>query len=377
MKLEKFISGGFIEQYQYKSFIPEKIDHVWTWDDPQINVLLENANKVLGELNAFSLIVPDIDLFIHMHVLKEAQASSKIEGTKTEIDEVLLDKEVISPEKRDDWVEVQNYISAMNHGVERLNEIPLSNRLLKEMHEILLSGARGENKLPGEFRESQNWIGGNSLSDAVFIPPPKEDVPRLMGDLEKFLHHKDLNVPHLIKAAISHYQFETIHPFLDGNGRIGRLLITFYFVSNEILEKPCLYISDYFEKNKAMYYDLLTLTRKKNDLKSWITFFLNGIIQTASKGRDAFKKILELRNNVEIKIQKLNRKSIKGKILIDYLYKKPIIGLNDVQKIFNSTKPTANSLIKDFIRLNILFEFTGNKRNRRYVFKDYFNLFLK
>src|SRR6185369_5624766 len=232
MKMEEFSSGVFKQQYQYKSFSPTPVNQVWTWEEPKVNTLLEKATQALSALNAYSLIVPNVDLFIQMHIMNEANKSSRIEGTQTEMDEALMDVEQIDPEKRDDWQEVQNYVQAMNHALTTLEKLPLSNRLLKETHATLLQGVRGERKTPGEFRTSQNWIGGLSLQDAVFIPPHQNEVDDLMTDLEKFWHNDEIEVPHLIRIAISHYQFETIHPFLDGNGRIGRLLITLYLVSH-------------------------------------------------------------------------------------------------------------------------------------------------
>ena len=255
MKFETFKAGAWIARYQYKSFEPVLVDHAWIWEDATINALLESANRALGELNAFSLIVPDIDLFIEMHVVKEAQTSSRIEGTQTGMEEALMPEDQIQPEKRDDWREVRNYVDAVNGAIAELRTLPLSNRLLRTTHEILMRGVRGENKQPGEFRTSQNWIGGSSLTDAVFIPPHPDGVPALMSDLEKFWHDDSITVPHLIRLAISHYQFETIHPFLDGNGRIGRLLVPLYLVSNGLLVKPSLYLSDFFERNRASYYD--------------------------------------------------------------------------------------------------------------------------
>ena len=262
-KIESFIAGHWQNRYQYKSFEPTHINTSWVWEEPKINTMLERATKALGELNAFSLIVPDIDLFIQMHITKEAQTSSKIEGTQTQLDEALMPEEQIQPEKRDDWREVQNYIKAMNQAVNSLKELPLSNRLLKETHHTLISGARGKHKLPGEFRSSQNWIGGSGLMDAAFIPPHHEGVPELMSDLEQFWHNDEIFVPHLIRIAISHYQFETIHPFLDGNGRVGRLLIPLYLISHGVLEKPSFYISDFFERNRASYYDALMASHHK------------------------------------------------------------------------------------------------------------------
>ncbi len=375
MNLKDFKAGVYYKQFQYKSFLPEKINHTWLWDEPKINVLLERATQSLGELNAFSLIVPDIDLFIQMHIAKEAQASSKIEGTNTNIDEVLMDKSVIAPEKRDDWQEVQNYIKAMNFAVKELQRLPLSNRLLKEMHKILLTGARGEHKSPGDFRKSQNWIGGSNLSDAVFVPPSHENVPDLMSDFEKFLHNDQIDVPHLIKAAIGHYQFETIHPFLDGNGRIGRLLITFYFVANKLLIKPSLYLSDFFERNRTSYYDSLSRVRTSNDLSQWVKFFLNGIIATAEKGKITFHGILQLKNDIDARIVKLNRKAERGREFMNLLYRNPVIRTSDVVSALGITPKSAIKLIDDFQKLKILHEMTGFKRNRVFVFEEYLKLF--
>ncbi|MEW6558262.1 MAG: Fic family protein [Elusimicrobiota bacterium] len=376
MNLNDFKAGTYIQQYKYKSFSPEKINHTWVWTEPEINTLLEEATRALGELNGLASIVPDIDLFIQMHIIKEANTSSRIEGTKTGIDEDLMRKEEIAPEKRDDWQEVQNYVHAMNYAIDKLKDLPISSRLLQHLHLILLEGVRGEHKSRGEFCRSQNWIGGSSLSDAVFIPPHHEDVPGLMSDFEHFLHNEEIHVPHLIKIALAHYQFETIHPFCDGNGRIGRLLITLYLVSNGLLSKPSLYLSAFFEKNRASYYDALSRVRASNDLIHWVKFFLNAVIVTAKKGKVTFSSIFALKNEIDGRIINLNRKAPKSRRLMNLLYSKPVITVSDVEQYLAISTPTANEYIKTFTKLNILVEMTGKSRYRHFMFQEYLNLFM-
>jgi len=376
MKLEEFKAGNFKKQYQYESFSPVPINVSWFWEDAKINTLLEQATRSLAELNAFSLMVPDVDLFIQMHVVKEANTSSRIEGTQTQIDEAIKEKKYIEPEKRDDWQEVQNYVQAMNEAIEELKTLPLSNRLLKRIHDILLQGVRGEHRTPGEFRRSQNWIGGTSLADAVFIPPHHEEVAGLMSDLEKFWHNENVDVPHLIRIAISHYQFETIHPFLDGNGRIGRLLITLYLVSKGLLAKPSLYLSAHLEKHKGAYYDALTTVRASNNLIHWIKFFLVAIHETSEKGKETFQSIMKIRSEVEKQILGLGKKAPNARKLLTHLYCNPIVGVNEVANHLDITHQTASALIRDFQRLEILRERTGYQRNREFIFANYLALFL-
>ena len=377
MRIEDFKAGKYIDQYQYKSFLPEKIDHEWIISTPDINSLLSEANRLIGELNAFSQLIPDVDYFIKMHIAKEATTSSKIEGTKTNIEDVLIKEEDISPEKRDDWNEVQNYINAIKFSISELEKLPISNRLIRNTHKVLLRGVRGEKKDPGEFRNSQNWIGA-TLKDAIYIPPHQSEVLDLMTDLESFLNDQKILTPHLIRIAIAHYQFETIHPFLDGNGRIGRLLITLYLVSNGILNKPSLYLSDFFEKNRNNYFDNLMIARTRDNLSQWIKFFLVGIIETASSSINVFKKIIILREKIEIgKISKMGSKAKKGLILIKSLYQNPIIDSNSICDLLDIAPSTANRLILDFQKEEILEELTGFKRNRKFIFREYFDIFQK
>jgi Fic family protein len=375
MKFESFVSGSWKQQYQYKSFQPTSINQEWAWEDPRLNVLLEQATKSLGELNAFTLIVPDVDLFIQMHIVKEANNSSRIEGTRTEMDEAVLDESAIRPERRDDWREVRNYVKAMNSAIAELHRLPLSMRLLRQTHEILMTGARGERKTPGEFRRSQNWIGGASLADAAFIPPHHEDLPDLLRDLEAFWHNNTIMVPHLVRCALSHYQFETIHPFLDGNGRIGRLLITLYLVSHGLLNKPSLYLSAHLEKHRGTYYDALTRVRESNDIGHWVRFFLQAMIDTTESGKQTFQRILTLRQEVDALVITLGRRAENAHILLRQLYQEPAVSVNQVCELLGLKYYTANQLVGAMVELGVLQEETGWQRNRIFVFRKYLDVF--
>jgi len=376
VNIKDYKAGTLRKGYQYQYFLPGKINHSFFWSDETINELLEKASLKLGELNAFSMFVPNTDMFILMHVYKEAVFSSRIEGTQTNLEEALIEEKDIKPEKHNDWQEVNNYVIAINSAIEMLAELPLSNRLIKHTHKILLSSARGEHKNPGEFRHSQNWIGGASLADAVFVPPAHEELTELLADFELFLHNSDIKIPHLIRIAIAHYQFETIPPFLDGNGRIGRLLITLYLVSSGILEKPLLYLSDFFERNKTLYYDNLTLVRTNNDLAQWIKFFLTGIIQTAEIAVITLKSVIELKSSIEReKILTLGKRTKMGNLFLNSLFSKPVVTIKDVQTTTGLSTKAANDLVKAFTELKILREITGHQRNRIFIFDEYVRMF--
>ena len=376
IELEKYQAGHFEKNLGYKYFVPSTINDEWTWKTPALNLLLEKAAIKLGELNSYARLVPNIDLFIQLHVTKEAVVSSHIEGTKTNMDEALLPVEEIHPERRDDWQEVNNYIKALNNAIEELKSLPISSRLLKETHKILLQSVRGEHKLPGEFRTSQNWIGGTSLHDAVFIPPSQHLVNELMSDLEKFLNNDEINVPLLIRIAIAHYQFETIHPFLDGNGRIGRLMITLFLVSEGILDKPLLYPSLYFEKNKSLYYDNLSNVRTKNDMLQWIKYFLVGIEQSAAKAVETLSNILKLKESIEKEINSnFGRRSNSAHTLVHFLFKDPVISIDKAAKECNLSFKAANDLVALMQKFNYLKELTGQSRNRIFIFEPYLKIF--
>ncbi len=376
MDIQEFRADSYKKGNEYRYFLPEKINHSFFWTDTVINELLEKASLRLGELNSFSRFVPDTEMFIIMHIFKEAVVSSRIEGTQTNIEEAFIEEKEIDPKRRGDWKEVKNYVNAMNAAIEELKTLPLSNRLIKNTHEILLSSGRGKHKNPGEFRQSQNWIGGTSLADAVFIPPAHTELPDLMSDLEFFLYRSESQVSHLVKIAIAHYQFETIHLFLDGNGRIGRLLITLFLVSSGILEKPLLYLSDFFEKNKTQYYDNLTLVRSKNDLGQWIKFFLRGIIQTAENAVPTLKNTMELKASIEKeRILLMGKRSKQGIEFLHLLFKKPVVTIKAVQTMTGLSPKAGNDLVKAFVEQKILVEITGYQRNRVFVFDEYIKMF--
>lgn len=376
MNLVDYQSGHYEAQYEYQSFLPALINHAWVIADPALLQLQSQADRALGELNAFSQLVPDIDFFIQMYVAKEATYSSRIEGTQTNIEDIFKNAADVAPEKRDDWAEVQNYIQALNYAVARLDTLPLSNRLLREAHAILLQGVRGATKQPGAFRTSQNWIGV-SLKNAAFVPPHHERVNELMSDLEKFLHNDNYYLSPLIKIAIAHYQFETIHPFLDGNGRLGRLLIPLFLASEQILVKPALYLSDYFERNKTAYVDHLMAVRQGNHMREWLLFFLYGVAETAHSSIAVFKSILVLKERIDREV--LPRFSVRrqgnAQQLIHYLYRHPIIDVKTITELLETTQKTAGVLIEDMVSYGVLTEMTGQRRNRLFVFKEYLALF--
>ena len=372
--MEKFKAGVYISQTGYKSFEPNKVNRNWIISNIQIINLLSKADRFLGRLDMYSEYV-NIDLFIRMHIAKEATQSTKIEGTQTNMEEAFLEKSEIAADKRDDWEEVQHYIAAMNEAVQLLHKLPFSSRLIKQTHKTLLSNVGGKHKLPGEYRRSQNWIGGASINDATFIPPVHSSIDELMSDIEKFVNDEGNELPDLLKIAIIHYQFETIHPFLDGNGRVGRLLITLYLVSKGILKRPILYLSDFFERNRALYYDNLMRVRTHNDLEQWLKFFLTGVIEISKKGVEIFDGILQLQKHIDIQIRTLGSRAKDAQLLIEYLYQQPIVDASRIEPITKKGKTANYRLLSDLEQLGILKEISGRERNKLYAFNQYLKLF--
>ncbi len=373
--MKKFKSGTYNQQLEYKSFLPSKINREFDFTDKEISLLLEEASRSLGQIDAYSVLVPDVDMFIRMHIYKEATLSSKIEGTQTTLDEAVKPEEIVLPEQKDDWAEVQNYIKAMSYALQRLKDLPMSVRLINETHNVLMSGVRGEKKYPGEIRRSQNWIGGSSLRDAFFIPPHHEDLPELLTDMEMFWHNKNLKIPLLIKVAIFHYQFETLHPFCDGNGRMGRLIIPLMLVSEGILSKPVLYISDFFERNKGAYYDGLTVVRGSNDLASWIKFFLSGIIKTAESGTKTLRAVVAYKAEIDKKIVSFGARAKSANLLLGAMFSSPVISIKKAAEILGSSYNKAVRLMHALEAEDIIRQINEKERNKYYELKGYLDLF--
>ena len=337
---------------------------------------LEAANRAIGRLDGVASILPDTPLFLYMYVRKEALLSSQIEGTQSSLSELLLfESEDVPGFPLDDVQEVSNYIGAMNHGLSRIREgFPLSLRLIREIHEALLSKGRGSTKQPGEFRRSQNWIGGTRPGNALFVPPPPERVMDLMAGLEEFIHSDTPEIPFLVKAGLVHVQFETIHPFLDGNGRLGRLLITFLLCTHGILKEPILYLSLYFKSHRQQYYDLLQRVRDQGDWETWLEFFLDGITETSLQAADAAREILRLFEADRHRIEELGRPAASALRVHQMLQQKPLIGINEAAEKLKMSQPTVAKSIQHLEELGVVRETTGRQRGRRFVYSEYLNI---
>jgi len=362
--------GGF------KAFIPEQFPSKGLkFNESKIIKLLSEANFLLGKLDGIAKLLPDIDFFIFMYIKKESAYSSQIEGTKAKLTDALLAEVERTPDLPNDVDDILHYIDAMNKGLRRLDKLPLSLRLIKEIHQVLLTKARISTHLyPGEFRKIQNWIMGTNPADARFVPPPPEYVVSAMGDLEKFFYsHKD--IPILIKVALIHSQFETIHPFVDGNGRTGRLLITFYLCQQKALARPVLYLSEYFKKHREFYFSMLDEYRKGN-VAGWLEFFLKGVVNVAGEAIRTSDKIIDLREKDLHKVSSLGRASKNAIVLLKHLYKLPIINVRKIQEFTGLSREAANRLLRRFVSLGLLHpKEKGKKYGRIFVYKEYLNLF--
>ncbi len=373
-------SGKYLRQITgYRAFIPAPLP-----PDPPVQIVgpiqsaLSQADVALGRLDGSVLTLPNPDLFVFMYVRKEAVLSSQIEGTQSSLQDVLAaEARIFSHERPSDVREVLNYIDAMHHGLDRLQELPLSVRLIREIHQYLLQGVRGSRLTPGELRTSQNWIGpaGCTLNEASFVPPPPEVVPEVLSDLERFLHGDD-NLPTLIKIGMAHAQFETIHPFLDGNGRVGRLLVTFLLCNSGVLHKPVLYLSHYFKRHRQAYYDRLQAIRDSGDWEGWIIFFLQGIVEVSRQATETARRILRMREAHRNAItEKLGYAAGNGHRVLETLYQRPILSVKEVEGITGTTYAAANQLVKRLVKLGLLEETTGQSRNRRFRYTPYIDLF--
>ena len=373
-------AGRYVKQPAgYEAFIPSPLP-----PKPPIRisgalqVLLSDATLALGRLDGSIHTLPNPDLFVLMYVRKEAVLSSQIEGTQSSLQDVLAaEARILNADTPGDVDEVLNYITAMNYGLARLKDIPVSVRLIRELHERLMRGVRGSHLTPGEIRRTQNWIGpgGAALKDALFVPPPPREIPSALGALERFLHI-DSGMPLLIQIGLAHAQFETIHPFLDGNGRVGRLLITFLLRQRDVLQKPVLYLSHFFKRHRQEYYELLQATRDKGDWESWLEFFLRGVTDVSSEATETARKILALREAHRNAItENLGRAAANGHRVLETLYKSPITNVKAISEIGRTSFAAANELVKKMVKIGILKEMTGQRRNRSFRYDAYVELF--
>ncbi len=359
-----------------EAYVPQALPPIPPVQLERLYGRLEAANRAIGRLDGVASILPDTPLFLYMYVRKEALLSSQIEGTQSSLSELLLyESEDVPGVPLDDVQEVSNYIGAMNHGLNRIRDgFPLSLRLIREIHEALLSKGRGSTKQPGEFRRSQNWIGGTRPGNALFVPPPPERVMDLMAGLEEFIHTDTPEIPFLVKAGLVHVQFETIHPFLDGNGRLGRLLITFLLCTHGILKEPILYLSLYFKSHRQQYYDLLQRVRDQGDWETWLEFFLDGITETSLQAADAAREILRLFEADRHRIEELGRPAASALRVHQILQQKPLIGINEAAEKLKMSQPTVAKSIQHLEELGIVRETTGRQRGRRFVYDEYLNI---
>ncbi|MBW2713160.1 MAG: Fic family protein [Deltaproteobacteria bacterium] len=359
-----------------RAFVPPALPPAPSLKLDKLYGLLDQANRALGRLDGVTSILPDTPLFLYMYVRKEALLSSQIEGTQSSLSDLLLfESDEAQGVPLDDVQEVSNYVAAMNFGLERLrDDMPLSNRLIREIHEVLLAKGRGSTKQPGEFRRSQNWIGGSRPGNATYVPPPHDMLEDCMGDLEAFIHSEEVDLPFLIKAALVHVQFESIHPFLDGNGRLGRLLITFLLCMEGALKEPILYLSLYFKKHRQYYYELLQRVREKGDWEAWLEFFLEGVKETSDQAADTAKQILELFKTDQQKIEGLGRPATSALRVHQHLQSKPILSVPAAVNALNLSAPTVRKSINHLIDLGIVRETTGKQRNRLFVYSGYLDI---
>lgn len=374
-RIGRFIKHNPSGQEAYQAYLPPDLPPEPPIDMTDLYPLLDQANTALGRLDGMSMVLPDTSLFLYMYVRKEAVLSSQIEGTQSSLSDLLLfETEEIPGAPLDDVTEVSCYVAAMNYGLERLKNFPLSLRLLREIHAVLMNSSRGGEKSPGEFRRSQNWIGGTRPGNARFVPPPQEYLMQTLGAFEKFLHDDSIQMPVLIKAALAHVQFETIHPFLDGNGRLGRLLITFMLCAEGILKQPLLYLSLYLKSNRDAYYAHLQSVRENGDWENWIKFFLTGVVDTARQATDTAQSILALFAADKKSIDDSGRSTAAVLTIHAFLQKTPIVNTTRIKEKTGLSLPTILRALTILEDLGIVYESTGKERHKVFVYGKYIQI---
>ncbi len=371
----RFINSSAIAGEQYQAYLPSPLPPEPPIDIARLYPLLDQANTALGRLDGMSMILPDKSLFLYMYIRKEAVLSSQIEGTQSSLSDLLLYETAEAPgAPLDDVTEVSCYVSAMNYGLKRLKKFPLSLRLIREIHAELMNNARGGHKQPGEFRTSQNWIGGSRPGNARFVPPPPENLMECLDHFEKFLHDDNVKLPALIKAALAHVQFETIHPFLDGNGRLGRLLITFILCIEDVLKEPMLYLSLYLKTNRQAYYDHLQSVRETGNWEAWIEFFLQGVIETANQATETAKAILELFQHNQKLIEGSEKSTAATVAVHSYLQAHPIANTTRIKDACGHSLSTILRSLTTLENLGIVQETTGKERHKIFAYRDYLDI---
>lgn len=378
MKLEGYKSGIFMRMNDYSPFILSKINYEWSWEDSKLNKMSAEVNRQIGELNGYSKLLPNMDAYTKMLMVVEANKTSKIEGTNIKMEDCLLQPSDIEAEKKEDWDRIQRHIDAMNYGIQQIGEqVTVGTKLLREIHNILLQGEKGDEKNLGKLRGMQTWVGGTSILDAIYIPPPHTEIVECLADFEQFIANEDTNTPDVVKLAMLHYQFESIHPFVGGNGRIGRMLIPLYLRSKGFLDKPCLFVSEYLEQNKEEYFNRLAKVRTSSDIIGWINFFLEAMLESAKRTNNRLQQLSQLKNEMDNVVMNTPVKPDNAKKIVETFYKEPIVDVLRLGELSGIKGGTMRTVINSLIDKGIVIKVKGVNKNKIVCFKKYTDIFFE